>query len=71
MKSPVDKPHSIHSEASVPASAAVSVVASAAESEMEAQPPRKKLDLSTMSPPENVEEARLEEFTIDGICGVY
>jgi mycofactocin precursor len=33
--------------------------------------PPKKLDLSRMSPPENLEEVRLEEFTIDGICGVY
>ena len=34
-------------------------------------PPPKKLDLSRMSPPDNLEEARLEEITIDGICGVY
>lgn len=34
-------------------------------------PSTKKLDLSRMSPPENLEEVRLEEFTIDGICGVY
>ncbi len=31
----------------------------------------RKLDLSRMSPPENLEETRLEEITIDGICGVY
>jgi len=30
-----------------------------------------KLDLSGLSAPENLEEARLESFTIDGICGVY
>lgn len=30
-----------------------------------------KLDLSRLSPPENLEETRLEPFTIDGICGVY
>ena len=30
-----------------------------------------KLDLSRMSAPENLEEVRLEELTIDGICGVY
>jgi mycofactocin precursor len=29
------------------------------------------LDLSRLAPPENLEEVRLEELTIDGICGVY
>ncbi|MCH8843962.1 MAG: mycofactocin precursor [SAR324 cluster bacterium] len=33
--------------------------------------PPKKLDLSHVAPPENVEEMRIEEITIDGICGVY
>ncbi len=31
----------------------------------------KKLDLSKLSPPKPLEELRLEEVTIDGICGVY
>lgn len=35
----------------------------------EAQPAR--LDLSHMAPPEDLDEVRLEELTIDGICGVY
>lgn len=30
-----------------------------------------KLDLSRMEPPKRLAEARLEEVTIDGICGVY
>lgn len=30
-----------------------------------------RLDLSRMEPPRRLEEARLEEVTIDGICGVY
>ncbi len=30
-----------------------------------------KLDLSQLSPPKPLEELRLEEVTIDGICGVY
>jgi mycofactocin precursor len=29
------------------------------------------LDLSHMEPPRRLKEARLEEVTIDGICGVY
>jgi mycofactocin precursor len=29
------------------------------------------LDLSRMEPPRRLAEARLEEVTIDGICGVY
>lgn len=29
------------------------------------------LDLSKFSRPANLAEVRLEEFTIDGICGVY
>ena len=33
--------------------------------------PPKKLDLSHVTPPENVEEMRIEEITIDGICCVY
>ena len=34
-----------------------------------AQPER--LDLSRLSPPEDLEKLKLEEMTIDGICGVY
>ena len=34
-------------------------------------PARKKLDLSRVSPPESLEAVRIEELTIDGICGVY
>lgn len=30
-----------------------------------------KWDFSKMSAPENLEESRVEEVTIDGICGVY
>ncbi len=29
------------------------------------------VDLSRLAPPENLEGYRLEEITIDGICGVY
>ena len=29
------------------------------------------LDLSRMEPPRRLAEARLEDVTIDGICGVY
>lgn len=32
---------------------------------------RRKLDLSRIDPPENLEELRVEELSIDGICGVY
>lgn len=34
------------------------------------QPPR-PLDLTGMTPPGDLRAARIEEFTIDGICGVY
>lgn len=34
-------------------------------------PARKKLDLSRVSPPEQLGAVRIEELTIDGICGVY
>jgi mycofactocin precursor len=34
-------------------------------------PPRRKLDLTRVAPPENLESVRVEELTIDGICGVY
>ncbi len=29
------------------------------------------LDLSHLEPPRDLEQVRLEEVTIDGICGVY
>lgn len=35
------------------------------------QPPRRKLDLSRLEPPAQLEESSIEEMTIDGICGVY
>ena len=31
----------------------------------------RKLDLTGMAAPGDLRAARLEEFTIDGICGVY
>ena len=34
-------------------------------------PEPRKLDLSGMAPPMKLSEARLEDLTIDGICGVY
>jgi len=37
----------------------------------EAAQPGTRLDLSRMEPPRRLAEARLEEVTIDGICGVY
>jgi mycofactocin precursor len=41
--------------------------------EIPAPPPngRPKLDLSRITPPERLEAVRVEELTIDGICGVY
>lgn len=30
-----------------------------------------KLDWSRVAPPRNLESARVEELSIDGICGVY
>ncbi len=29
------------------------------------------LDLASMAPPADLEEARIEDLSIDGICGVY
>ena len=29
------------------------------------------LDISRLEPPRDLEQVRLEELTIDGICGVY
>lgn len=31
----------------------------------------RKLDLSRLEPPADLEECSIEEMTIDGICGVY
>lgn len=36
-----------------------------------AGPPPRPLDLTGMTPPGDLRAARIEEFTIDGICGVY
>jgi len=33
--------------------------------------PKPILDLSGLEPPESLTEERMEEITIDGICGVY
>lgn len=30
-----------------------------------------KIDWSRVAPPKNLESARVEELSIDGICGVY
>jgi mycofactocin precursor len=37
----------------------------------DAAPVPQPLDLSRLEPPRKLAEARLEEVTIDGICGVY
>lgn len=42
--------------------------AATAESPAEREEP---LDLSALGEPEDLEAVQLEEFTIDGICGVY
>ena len=44
--------------------------ASSAPTPLEA-PAAPQLDLSRMEPPKKLATARLEEMTIDGICGVY
>ena len=33
--------------------------------------PAPRLDLSALEPPRQLDELRLEDVTIDGICGVY
>jgi mycofactocin precursor len=33
--------------------------------------PALRLDLSALEPPRQLDELRLEDVTIDGICGVY
>lgn len=55
--------------ASPPAPARTDAQADAATQPAQEGAPR--LDLSRMEPPRRLEEARLEEVTIDGICGVY
>jgi mycofactocin precursor len=37
----------------------------------QAHAPLGRLELSRMAPPRELEALRLEELTIDGICGVY
>lgn len=32
---------------------------------------KRRLDLSRLDPPADLEESSIEEMTIDGICGVY
>jgi mycofactocin precursor len=59
-------PDATHAALAVHAAHAQSAEAAEAAA---AQPPR--LDLSAMEPPRRLAEARLEEVTIDGICGVY
>jgi mycofactocin precursor len=55
-----------------PASAAPAAPAASGEPAGESQPGQPpRLDLSRMEPPRRLAEARLEEVTIDGICGVY
>jgi hypothetical protein len=56
--------------ATQPPQAATSGAAGCAAPAPAGQPPR-KLDLTGMAPPGDLRAVRLEEFTIDGICGVY
>ena len=61
-----------------PALTPVTVAAESAPVTMDAACPAcgpvsapRKLDLTGMAAPGDLRAARLEEFTIDGICGVY
>jgi mycofactocin precursor len=45
--------------------------AARADSPPQTPPAAPRLDLSRLEPPRRLAEARLEEVTIDGICGVY
>ena len=48
--------------------------AAAAENQINETPPsagKRRLDLSRLDPPADLDEASIEEMTIDGICGVY
>jgi mycofactocin precursor len=40
-------------------------------SETPAAAGKRRLDLSRLDPPADLEESSIEEMTIDGICGVY
>jgi mycofactocin precursor len=57
--------------ATVPA-AALQARSAAADPASSGNPPAPRpLDLRGMAPPAKLSEARLEDLTIDGICGVY
>ena len=46
----------------------------AAENQINEKPAsagKRRLDLSRLDPPADLDEASIEEMTIDGICGVY
>ena len=45
--------------------------ATAPQAPAKAEIPPGILDFSRMEAPRNLEQVRLEELTIDGICGVY
>ena len=48
--------------------------AAAAENQIKEKPAsagKRRLDLSRLDPPADLDEASIEEMTIDGICGVY
>lgn len=57
------EPHTLTPQAPVPEAQSARPAAPEA--------PAERLDLSRMEPPKRLAEARLEEVTIDGICGVY
>lgn len=63
------EPRTTHMDA--PADVIAQATQEAAVLSSENRVPVKKLDLSQLSAPDNLEEARLESMTIDGICGVY
>jgi mycofactocin precursor len=54
-----------------PATAAQAPTDAAEPEPPSAQAKRRKLDLTRIAPPENLETVRVEELSIDGICGVY
>jgi mycofactocin precursor len=57
--------------AAVPAAALQGRSAAAAPPVPNAPAAPRPLDLRGMAPPAKLSEARLEDLTIDGICGVY
>jgi mycofactocin precursor len=57
--------------AASPAVPAEAQAAARADSPPQTPPAAPRLDLSRLEPPRRLAEARLEEVTIDGICGVY